>query len=161
VGKAHADLEFGPWTPWSQRSTLRSEPPRAGVYLFAHFRSAPSGPPSPERLPTEVIYVGEAKSLNHRPLSGRHHRVDGRYRTLFNDPGKACLYLSVAPLYASPTGEDALAYACERTRSCYLESALAWRYTELHGHPPVMQVKELPSNKGWIQKVVGELAGKE
>ena len=49
----------------------------------AIFRCAPTEPPTAERLPVEVIYVGDSKNLNYRLFSNPHHKVDERYPERF------------------------------------------------------------------------------
>ena len=70
-------IEFGPWCPWKDRNTLHLPKARGGVYLLGHFIELPlSRRPSPDRLEYQVVYVGDAKDLNKRPLSGVHHKIE-------------------------------------------------------------------------------------
>jgi hypothetical protein len=132
------------------------------VYVFGFFRSPPPGPPTPENLPIEVIYVGDAKNLNSRPLREPHHKVVERFPALFPETSLEQLYISICPLYDAPPDllHDVVAakkYAIDRTRSFYIEHWLALRYAEQHGHPPIMQVKNAESNDPWIAECVRKL----
>lgn len=156
------ELKFSPWEAWATRSSLRLTPPRAGVYLFGFFRSPPVDPPTPGNLPLEVIYVGDAKNLNVRPLSEPRHKVILRVREMFPAAGLTQLYVSVCALYDAPStdmpdGVSAQQYAVDRTHSCYIESWLALKYAERHQHPPILQVKDTDSNQRWIGDVVRTL----
>ena len=69
-------IRFSKWVRWSDRGALGKSSPCMGVYVWAHFRTAPprDSRPFPD-LPEELIYVGEGNDLNIRPLTGRHHRL--------------------------------------------------------------------------------------
>lgn len=141
------ELSFGPWAPWRDRRTLRTPVPYGGVYLLACFSSLrPLDPPNPESLPYEVVYVGDAKNLNNRPLTGPHGQVDS-FAKLFH--GTASLYVSVGKLFLID-GEP-VHYATQRTRSVFFESKLAWDYARVYGHPPILQSKETPENEPWVR----------
>jgi hypothetical protein len=155
-------LTFTPWTRWRDRLSLVTHPSQGGVYVFGLFRSPPPGPPSADNLPLEVIYVGDARNLNHRPLTERHHKIVKRLPALFPGPALDSLFVSVCPLYVTPTDfrddlKAAQQYAVDRTRSFYIESWLAWKYADRYEHPPIMQVKDAEWNEGWIDKVVRKL----
>jgi hypothetical protein len=125
------------------------------VYLFAHCPSGhPPKIPRADRLPEEVVYVGDAKNLNARPLSGEHHRIK-RYKKLFGKNTES-LFITFAKLYE--TGCDD--YAVQRIYSFHAEALLAWNYTKRHGHPPAMQYKEKGKTPGWVREVVKKLKAK-
>jgi hypothetical protein len=158
----HIEITFGTWTRWKDRPSLRLTSPKAGVYLFGFFRSPPPNPPTPDSLPFELIYVGDAKNLNNRPLSEPHHKIVKRLPALFPEMAFEQLYVSICPLYDAPSdlGHDIAAsmkYAIDRTRSFYIESWLALKYAEQHGHPPIMQVKDAEWNQAWVAEVVRKL----
>ena len=70
-----SDFPFEPWLKWEDRGRQPLDPSKGGLYLWGHFRNGPpSDPPLAEGLPVEVIYVGNAKDLRQRPLTG-HHKV--------------------------------------------------------------------------------------
>jgi hypothetical protein len=122
------------------------------VYLFAHCPSGrPPEIPLAEALPREVVYIGEAKDLNQRPLTGTHHRVD-RYELLFGS-GTDSLFVSFAPLYV--TGCDD--YHIQRMFSFYAEAKLVWEYTKRHNHPPVLHWKDKGVIPKWVEQAVMQL----
>jgi hypothetical protein len=65
-------LKFCRWMPWAGRSSLlQDDGPWLGVYLWARFHRAPSPLANPyPKLPRQVIYIGEAKNIDRRPLTG-------------------------------------------------------------------------------------------
>jgi hypothetical protein len=70
-------LTFSEWTRWSDRPRLRGTDgrPGLGLYLWSYFENTPpSGVPYPD-LPEQLIYVGETKHLDRRPLTEPHHRL--------------------------------------------------------------------------------------
>ena len=69
-------IEFGHWVRWKYRKSAAGDQRKGGVYLFGYFvGDPPADVPKPDDLPYEVIYVGDAKNLTHRPLSGVHHKI--------------------------------------------------------------------------------------
>jgi hypothetical protein len=133
------ETAFRPWMLWSDRSKLLGGLDRScgGVYLWAY---SPDGLPPVVRLevmPKEIIYIGDAKDLDKRPLRGGHHRLD-RYEELSGDKHRNFLYVSVAPLF--DTGCDD--YEIWRVRSLYLEARLYLMYAEQHNEPPLFRFKK-------------------
>ena len=104
-----------------------------------------------DALPKQVIYIGEAKDLNKRPLTGRHHRVE-RYRTLFGDKTNL-LFVAFASLYVKGCDD----YHIQRVASSYIEAMLVWNYTKRHGHPPVLHYKDTGEPPEWVEGAVSEL----
>jgi hypothetical protein len=142
------DVVFGPWRRWAQRNTPSVVPACGGVYLLGYKWDAP--PPhvtSTEDLPLEVVYVGDAKNLTNRPLTGRHHRVE-RYKQLFGSTDS--LWVTVAPLYEVGYGDIHV----NRAFSFYIEALLVWKYTDKHSHPPAMAIKEIDENAAYVDAVV-------
>ena len=90
-------IDFSEWVSWSDRSSLlRSDGPWLGVYLWAHFKRPLSQPTKPyPNLPSQVIYVGETKDIDQRPLTREHHRIVHYRDTFPDDPDLVKLYLSV------------------------------------------------------------------
>ena len=80
-------IEFSPWIAWQNRSTLRRDDgPWLGMYLWGRFSAPPSSATRPfPHLPEQVIYVGETKDLDTRPLTGRHHRLSHYHDTFPDD----------------------------------------------------------------------------
>ncbi|MGH7795649.1 MAG: hypothetical protein ACREQ2_12260, partial [Candidatus Binatia bacterium] len=91
-------------------------------------------------LPEEVIYVGETKRLDLRPLAGLHHRLEHYRETFPNDPGLKHLYVSVCRVCCFPGGfneENAKKqYAILRVYTQYVEAKIYWEYTQRWEHPP-------------------------
>jgi hypothetical protein len=106
-------------------------------------------------LPRQVIYVGEAKDLNERPLTS--HPYAQRYAELFGDPRLLRLYVAVAPLYR--TDEEHDAYRVERLFAAYWEAKLVWRYAEKHHHPPVLHFEKDKPEAEWVARAVAAFKG--
>jgi hypothetical protein len=151
------DLSFEAWTSWARCGEMRTLEPFGGVYLFAYFNSPPppQTAPDPQLLPFEVIYVGDAKDLNNRPLADPGHKVVQRLRSVFAVADLDCLYVTVGRLYT--IDRVPRQYAYQRTCSFFLEAKLAWEYAQLHGNPPIFQVKDSAFNRPWIDQVVANL----
>ena len=148
------ELCFGSWTSWKERRPTPT--PLGGVYLLGYFTSPPPLTPlDPERLPYRVIYVGDAKNLNSRPLTGSHHQAGPGLDEVFGEGADVFLYVAIGPLYVIDI--DAKRYAYQRTRSFYIEMKLAWDYARIHGHPPILQVRDTIENRKWIAPVVVKL----
>jgi hypothetical protein len=93
------EIIFSEWVRWDERARLKSRDgePSPGVYVWGRFAQAP--PPNlrpyPE-IPEELIYVGETKDLNVRPLGrGRHHRLTHYSDCFPEDRSRGRLYVSV------------------------------------------------------------------
>lgn len=146
-------ITFGRWMKWDARRPSKGEMPEGGVYLFAHFAGEPPAePPKADKLPYEVIYVGDAKDLGKRPRSGVHHKIE-RYREFFGDDDLEHLYVSVASMFQ--TGCDD--YAVQRTASAYVEAKLIWNFASQHGHPPVMSVKKDGEGTDFVKNAIRKL----
>ena len=85
----------------------------------------------PERLPWEVVYVGITNNLNTRPASDHAgvkkyldqiHAMDDR------------LFVTFTQLFETGCAD----YAQQRIYAEYVEALLVWRFTQQHGHPPVL-----------------------
>ena len=127
---------------------------RVSPRLLRRGRPSPTSP-NPHDLPFEVVYVGETRDLNARPLTGSYARVQGRFVDLFGATGTQHLWVAVCPLYR--VAEDDQEYAYQRTRSFYEEALLAWLYAQKHKHPPILQVKKRKENEDWIDDAVLKL----
>ena len=151
------DLEifFEKWRNWERRRDPPVDPTCGGVYLLAYCSTGkPPEVSSIDSLPVEVIYVGDAKDLNKRPLTGRHHRIE-RYRELFGSNMER-LFVACAPLYETLCDDSHL----KRAFSFYAEAMLVWKYTKLHGHPPAMHYKDKGEPPRWVSPVVSKLKSK-
>jgi hypothetical protein len=147
-------ITFQPWRRWKERSDSPVLPPCGGVYLFAHSNSGqPPQPPTLQSLPFEVVYVGDAKDLGKRPLTGRHHRIE-RYKELFGQSTDS-LFVALAPLYETACAD----YRVKRILSFYIEATLAWNYTKRYCHPPAMHYKDKGAPPPWVGDVVNRLKG--
>jgi hypothetical protein len=141
------DLKFCDWVQWHQRpDLLQHDGPWLGVYLWARFY----GPPKPFNeypdLPKEIIYIGEAKNIDSRPLSGNHHRL-AHYRDTFpDDPKLAKLYISVCRVRRFADGFDSKKargmYARLRIYTEWIEASLYWEYTKVWNRPPALHYKK-------------------
>jgi hypothetical protein len=124
----------------------RSDGPWLGLYLWARFDRAPAPSKPYPRLPEQVIYVGETKHLDARPLTGEHHRLVHYRETFRDDPGLERLYVSVCRVHRFQNGyerDDArVLYARLRVYTQYIEARLYWFYTKRWGHPPALHYKK-------------------
>jgi hypothetical protein len=138
-----SSLKFGRWISWQERrkharehASLRG---RGGLYLLGCFPDRRAEvEPTAGNLPSGVIYIGDAKDLNRRPLTGGHSELDA-YRRLTGDNELRCLFVSIADFY--PTNCDD--YEHWRICSAYFESKLIWDYTRKHRRPPLLRFKNL------------------
>ena len=129
------EIIFTAWCPWADRRSLRTQTPHGGVYLWARFtEGAPDSPPWPE-LPQELVYVGETKNLNDRPL-GRHNRLS-RYKKLFETSSCDHLYLSIFRVFETDTDSQRTLRAFTQ----YFEGLVDWQYTMQYGRRPAMHFK--------------------
>jgi hypothetical protein len=78
-------ISFSPWVHWDDREQLLDEQQFMGVYLWAHFHRKPNQTmvTSEVALPKELVYIGESKNLNARPLHGLGHQRLVHYRNTF------------------------------------------------------------------------------
>jgi len=141
-------IEFTHWVSWADRGTLRrADGPWLGLYLWARFDRAPSQSTKPyPSLPEQLIYIGETKHLDLRPLAGRHHRL-AHYRDTFpDDRDLQRLYISVCHLYHFKDGYKTAAasalYANLRVYTQHIEAQLYWEYTRRWGRPPALHYKK-------------------
>jgi hypothetical protein len=148
--KAHSaqEIRFSEWVPWAERSSLRRpDGPWLGLYLWGHFGERPpkSRIPYPD-LPEEMIYVGETKHLDFRPLSGKHHRLIHYCDTFEDDPTFTRLFLSIYRIHhfkgGYQTQEAQALYPRLRVYTQYLEARLYWEYTERWQQVPKLHYKK-------------------
>ena len=130
------EIVFSPWTPWQKRKELRTKVHYGGVYIWARRLSREPELLMWPRLDERIIYIGETKSLNDRPLS-RHNRI-ARYRQLFGDPGLLNLYVSICRAFRTGSREERELRAFTQ----YLEDKLDWEFTREYGRRPAMHFKE-------------------
>jgi hypothetical protein len=113
-----------------------------GLYLWARFpknmKPKPTDRPYPN-LPKQLLYVGETKNLNARPLTGGHHRL-AHHRDTFGDDGLGRLYVSVARIYPHAAGDAAC--TAMRVFNQYLEGRIYWDYTRKYGRRPALHYKK-------------------
>jgi hypothetical protein len=93
-----------------------------------------------------MIYVGETKHIDVRPLTGEHHRL-AHYRDTFRgDRDLKNLYVSVGRLERFPEGyagvEARAKYRKLRTYTQYLEAKIYWEYAKRWGAPPALHYKK-------------------
>ena len=141
-------IVFSEWVPWQERHGLKQTAgPWLGVYLWAYFKRPPasSARPYPD-LPREVVYVGEAKNIDRRPLTGRHHRLRHYTDTFPGDPEYKELYVSVFRVQQFRAGYESkkarALYARLRVYTQYVEARLYWEYTQRWGCPPALHYKK-------------------
>lgn len=140
-------VSFGRWRKWLEVEPLARRV--GGVYLLGHFPEGPStAVPHHDALPRGVVYVGQSKDLNRRPLSS--HPREARYRELFGDDACASLWVAVGELYETGCAD----YAMKRVYADYVEMALAWEYASQHGHPLALHFKEGSETEVEIRSVV-------
>ena len=140
----HPAIKFSPWVPWQDRETLADGQQYMGVYLWAHFHRKPDSTlvPSELSLPEELIYVGETKNLNARPLSGtRHHRLEHYDDTYPADRKYRYLYVSVFPVERY---QDNARCRAIRAYTRYVEDLIYWRYVEAYGTRAALDYKKKP-----------------
>ncbi len=131
------EIVFKPWRPFVGRSSPRVDPAWGGVYLWAYCASGePPEIPTPDTLPFEVIYIGVAKDLNKRPLTGQHGAVE-KFQNLFHRDSSS-LIVSFAPLFPAGCADEHV----ERAFACHIEALLVWKYTDRHKHPPILHSKK-------------------
>jgi hypothetical protein len=142
------EIMFVAWTRWADMPEIRElGGPWLGLYLWGRFNQPPSAVDRPyPDLPEEVIYVGETKHLDLRPLAGRHHRL-AHYNETFPDDGNLTnLYVSVCRLEHFPNGYDddkvSARYRNMRVFTQYVEAKIYWEYTKKWGRPPMLHYKK-------------------
>lgn len=139
-------ITFSNWVPWHERSSCRQhDGPWLGVYLWAHFHKQPSVKPYP-KLPEQLIYVGETKVLDRRPLSGNgHHRLLHYRETFPSDRKLNRLYVSLCRVRGFPDGyrlpSAKTLYDILRVYTQYVEAKIYWEYTQRWEHPPALHYK--------------------
>ena len=66
------------------------------MYVWGRFRRPPSDSVKPyPKLPSQLIYVGETKHIDTRPLTEKHHRLVHYGDTFSDDPDLEMLYVAV------------------------------------------------------------------
>jgi len=130
------EVVFSPWTAWAKRKVLKTDVGYGGVYIWAkRLPRAPDLLVWPE-LDERIVYIGETKNLNDRPLSW-HNRIV-RYRKLFGDPDLSNLYVCTCKAFKTGSGEEKELRAFTQ----YLENKLDWEFTRKYGRRPAMHFKE-------------------
>ena len=127
---------FSPWTPWTKRTVLRTDVDYGGVYIWARRLPGELDLLSWPELDERIIYIGETKNLNDRPLS-RHNRI-ARYRKLFGDLGLSNLYVCTCRAFKTGGEEEKELRAFTQ----YLEDKIDWEFTRRYGRRPAMHFKE-------------------
>ena len=133
-------IQFSEWVPWcGGRKRLKWPEPSIGVYLWGHFLTPPdkASRPYPD-LPVQLIYVGETRNLNDRPLTGGHHRLVHYGRKFPNDPKFESLYVSVFHIEPVSRGRSHLLRAFTR----YVEDKIYWEYAQRFGERAKLDYKE-------------------
>jgi hypothetical protein len=145
---ADPGITFSEWFAWADRPQFRRrDGPWLGVYLWGRFDAPPPGTdrPFPE-LPSQVIYIGESKHLDIRPLSGDHHRLIHYCDTFSDDPDLRKLYLSISRVERFPDGYDTTEakahYGRLRVFTQFIEARLYWEYTKRWHSPPALHYKK-------------------
>ena len=128
-----------------------SRPTEGCTYFASCPTGVPPAIPSAKKLPQCVVYVGDAKDLNKRPLTGTHHRIK-RYQELFDQELKS-LFVSFAPIYQTGCQDSHV----QRAFAFFAEAMLVWEYTKRHGHPPAMHYKDKGNAPDWADLVVTTL----
>lgn len=131
-------IVFSEWVRWGDRARLKAADgqPSPGVYLWARFAHPPKSGSHPyPDLPEELLYAGETKNLNVRPLGGRtsggtpHHRL-AHYGDCFpDDAARALLYVSVFHVIPFKQGDK----QCLRAFTRYVEDLIYWEYAKRYG----------------------------
>jgi hypothetical protein len=141
-------VTFSAWAPWSDRRRLRRDDgPWLGLYLWGRFERPPDEADRPYPvLPRQVIYVGETKHIDLRPLTGDHHRL-AHYRDTFpDDDGLKLLYITVGRVERFPDGyegaEARSTYRRLRVFTQYIEAKIYWEYTKQWNCPPALHYKK-------------------
>lgn len=152
-------LTFSPWTRWNDRASLRRSDgrPWLGLYVWGYFQNRrPSGAPYPD-LPEQIVYVGETKHLDLRPLTEPHHRVSHYKETFPEDVNLDNLYLSICRVRSFPGGYNSPdvkpLYDRWRVYTQFMEAKIYWNYTQRWRHPPALRFKR--SNKRGDAYVAG------
>jgi hypothetical protein len=128
-------IQFTEWVAWSDRRRLVTPEPHLGVYVWGHFHGHP-GPeirPYPD-LPSQLVYVGETKNLNIRPLGPISHNHMGleRYAETYpKDADLRHLYVSVFRVECFKDGDPRCRLLRAFTR--YVEDRIYWEYTRAFG----------------------------
>jgi hypothetical protein len=152
-------IRFCEWLPWRDRSAHRQKDgPWLGVYLWAHFHEQPPRGKAYPDLPQQLIYVGETKVLDTRPLVGKqHHRLRHYIETFPADADFGLLYFSLCRIRSFPDGyrspHAVSIYDALRVYTQYVEAQIYWEYTQRWGHPPALHYKR--SNKRGNRRLKG------
>ena len=137
-------ITFSEWVPWHDRARLKRAGRRwLGVYLWGHFRQEPpSGTRPYPNWPEELIYAGETKDLDARPLgSRRHHRISHYLDTYGEDTELKFLHVSVFRVACFSQTEDE-GYVRLRAFTRYLEARIFWEYAQRWGHRAALDYKK-------------------
>lgn len=142
------EIKFSRWIPWNRRlDEVQRNGPWLGVYIWARFPQPPSRKTRPyPRLPSQLIYVGETKHVDERPLTGAHHRLRHYRDTFPHDRDLRELYVSVYRVHPFRRGYDSKKarglYARLRVFTQYIEGKIYWDYTKKWGRPPALHYKK-------------------
>jgi len=140
-------LQFCRWVPWTRRfSLLQDDGPWLGVYLWGRFRRDPSPSAKPyPNLPRQVIYIGETKNIDRRPLTGVHHRLVHYRDTFPDDQNLQMLYISICRVHRFAAGFDSKKarglYSRLRVYTQWIEASLYWEYTKIYRRAPALLYK--------------------
>ena len=125
---------FTAWTRWEERDSFRgTELP--GIYLLAHFRSAPRGRANP--LAKEIVYIGETCST----LCRRWYQFDRSAFRLKDGHSGGWTYREHYPrrrhhLYVAAFTVHGVDTAVQPYFIRYIERKLLWDYIRKWGKPP-------------------------
>lgn len=104
---------------------------------------SPSDHPYPD-LPKAVVYVGETKHLDERPLRGLHYRAEHYQQTFTDDLELRKLFLSVARVHAFQGGYGRSKASDDRRLRVftqYVGARIYWAYTKKWQQLPELHYK--------------------
>jgi hypothetical protein len=135
---------FTEWVHWRERARLVTPDPHIGVYAWAHFHEQPGtdARPYPD-LPSQLIYVGETKNLNYRPLGpGSHVGLERYAETYPSDHRLNQLYVSVFRVKCVTEGDELCRVLRAFTR--YVEDLMYWKYVQAFEKRPALDYARKP-----------------
>jgi hypothetical protein len=146
-------VEFGDWQKWNTAKPTARAQPAGGVYLLAysHTGIAPAKA-TPERLPFEIVYIGNTKNLSRRPNS-MHKGVSDYHEKI--DTNDQLLFVATATLYVTGCND----YAVQRIYAEHIEARLVWMFTDQHCPPPVLHYDQKGLNAADVAMVIRALRG--
>jgi hypothetical protein len=138
-------IAFSNWVVWDKRKELEKDEWRRslGVYLWAHFHEPPDAKvhPYPE-LPRELVYVGETKDLNMRPLQGNAHQRLVHYGDTFPRDRQSRRFLYVSVYHVQEYREDDERSKTLRAFTRYVEDKILWEYVQRYGKRAALDYKK-------------------